>query len=49
MQRAHCAFQLRCYAVVAAANFASTYCQYDALHYVGFTTQALSKCSKMVT
>lgn len=36
------------YAAVAAANFASTYCQYDALRFVGFTTQALAKCAKMV-
>ena len=36
------------YAIVAAANFASTYCQYDALRFVGFTTQALAKCAKMV-
>lgn len=34
--------------MVAAANFASTYCQYDALRFVGFTTQALAKCAKMV-
>lgn len=36
------------YGIVAAANFASTYCQYDALRFVGFTTQALAKCAKMV-
>ena len=40
--------QLYFYAAVAAANFASTYCQYDALRFVGFTTQALAKCAKMV-
>jgi hypothetical protein len=36
------------YLLVATANFASTYCQYDALRFVGFTTQALAKCAKMV-
>lgn len=41
--------QMLSYAMVAAANFASTYCQYDALKYVGFTTQALAKCAKMVS
>jgi adenosine 3'-phospho 5'-phosphosulfate transporter B2 len=42
-------YKLVSYAVVAAANWASTYCQYDALQYVGFTTQALAKCAKMVS
>lgn len=40
--------QMYFYGAVAAANFASTYCQYDALRFVGFTTQALAKCAKMV-
>jgi hypothetical protein len=41
--------KLASYAVVAAANWASTYCQYEALRYVGFTKQALAKCAKMVS
>lgn len=39
---------LHFYALVAAANFMSTFCQYEALRWVGFTTQALAKCAKMV-
>lgn len=35
------------YAAVAACNFAATFCQYEALRHVGFTTQALAKCCKM--
>ena len=40
--------QLISYVMAAGANLASTYCQHDALRYVGFTTQALAKCAKMV-
>ena len=36
------------YAAVAVLNFLSTFCQYEALRYVGFTSQALAKCAKMV-
>ena len=35
------------YAAVAGCNFAATFCQYQALAYVGFTTQALAKTAKM--
>lgn len=41
--------QIYFYALVAAANFASTFSQYEALRWVGFTTQALAKCAKMVS
>ncbi|GEM11000.1 zinc finger, C2H2-type transcription factor [Rhodotorula toruloides] len=36
------------YASVAASNFASTTCQYQALRYVSYTTQSLAKTSKMI-
>ncbi|GAA5884592.1 hypothetical protein JCM3774_004797 [Rhodotorula dairenensis] len=36
------------YALVAAFNFLSTSCQYQALRYVSYTTQSLAKTSKMV-
>ncbi|GAA5982504.1 hypothetical protein JCM10908_006676 [Rhodotorula pacifica] len=36
------------YALVAACNFLSTSCQYQALRYVSYTTQSLAKTSKMV-
>ncbi|GJN94068.1 hypothetical protein Rhopal_007132-T1 [Rhodotorula paludigena] len=40
-------FQSR-HASVAAFNFLSTTCQYQALRYVSYTTQSLAKTSKMV-
>lgn len=40
---------LYAYAAVAVFNFAATFCQYEALRHVSFTTQTLAKCSKMVS
>ncbi|GAA94321.1 uncharacterized protein L969DRAFT_25894 [Mixia osmundae IAM 14324] len=39
---------IHAYLAVALCNFAATFCQYDALRHVGFTTQSIAKCTKMV-